>query len=129
MFHMDPKQVDIKAYSANQAGWAGLSLDGKTVFSRSSREIREAFADVTQKLEKAIEDLQKAREEAAAAAAAPADGAQPSTASAGATPSTTPSGAGSRFPVGRKVSRYGWRTVQLDGMLTVCSSLVSWTLR
>ena len=96
MFHMDPKQVEIKSFSGNQAGWAGLSLDGKTVFSR---EIREAFADVTQKLEKAIEDLQKAREAAAAAAAAvptaPADGAQPSTASAGTTSNTMPSATGS----------------------------------
>lgn len=56
-FKMDPKQVGIQRFASGQQGWAGLSLDGKQVFSRSSREIREAFRDVTQNLDKVIEDL------------------------------------------------------------------------
>lgn len=58
-FKMDPKQVGIRAFTQNQQGWAGFALDGKTVFSRSSREIREAFRDVTEKLERAIDDIAK----------------------------------------------------------------------
>ena len=61
-FNMNPGQVSVHAYSANQQGWAGLQLDGKTTFSRSSREIREAFRDVADHVEKVIADVQKARQ-------------------------------------------------------------------
>jgi hypothetical protein len=59
-FKMDPKQVQIRAYSQNTQGWAGFSLDGKRVFTRSSREIREAFVDVTEKLEQKVTELRQA---------------------------------------------------------------------
>jgi hypothetical protein len=53
-FKMDPRQVELRAFSSWQQGWAGFSLDGKMVFHRSSREIREAFRDVSDRLERAL---------------------------------------------------------------------------
>jgi hypothetical protein len=60
-FRMDPGQVHLYAFSAYQEGWAGLSLDGRQVFSRSSREIRAAFAEVSEKLADAISNFEKSR--------------------------------------------------------------------